>query len=95
MLTPETAAMSGPDQLDALADQTEGQGLQVTAESLRQMARHWRADRVALESNASAWAAHLEAFIGTGALPSLHRSFDAGLSPGGAAASHEPRRAAA
>lgn len=39
MLTPETAAMSGPDQLDALADQTEGQGLQITAESLRQMAR--------------------------------------------------------
>ncbi|QDH70877.1 hypothetical protein [Marilutibacter alkalisoli] len=42
--------MSGPDQLDALADQTEGQGLQVTAEALRGMARQWRRDRHALEN---------------------------------------------
>ncbi len=40
----------GPDQLDALADQTEGQGLQVTAEGLRALAREWRRDQHALQA---------------------------------------------
>ncbi|GAB3335107.1 hypothetical protein [Marilutibacter aestuarii] len=43
-------AARGPNQLDALADQTEGQGLQVTAEGLRALAREWRRDQHALQA---------------------------------------------
>lgn len=96
MLDHDTAALSGPDQLDAIADQAEGSGLQTNAEAFRRLARQWRRDQHALENvgGAPAWAAHLEAFIGPGALPSLHRSFDAGESPRRSCCHHRtpPRR---
>lgn len=50
MFDTEVTAPYGPDQLDALADQSEGQGLQVTAEGLRALAREWRRDQHALEA---------------------------------------------
>ncbi|MBB1061916.1 hypothetical protein [Marilutibacter spongiae] len=56
MFNTHDAATSGPDQLDALADQTEGQGLQVSAEGLRTLAREWRRDQHALQAAESSLA---------------------------------------
>jgi TATA-binding protein-associated factor Taf7 len=41
--------LTGPDFLDAIADQNEAQGLSVNANEFRQRAHDWRADHARIE----------------------------------------------